>query len=85
MAISQECMQMAREQAKYHYNKWLDRHYKALTFFADNGITIEEKEKWIPNYRDITMALGELLDFIGDYTEDEALNGFEVKDLKKVV
>ena len=77
MTISAECMQLAREQAKFHYNKWLSRHYKALIFFAENEITFDEKLKRVPDYRWVTEALSDLLDFIGDYTEDEILNGFE--------
>jgi hypothetical protein len=68
----------AVEQAKNYYNRLLDRHYKALIFFADNEITIEDKEKWVPEYREILASLGEMLDIIGEYTDENILNGFEV-------
>ena len=70
----------AVQQAKEYYNILLERHYKALIFFADNGITIEDKEKWVPEYREILASLGEMLDIIGkgNYTDDNILNGLEV-------
>ena len=68
----------AVHQAKEYYNTLLDRHYKALVFFADNDITIDDKEKWVPEYREILASLGEMLDIIGKYTDDNILDGFEV-------
>jgi hypothetical protein len=70
------CKCKAIHQARTQYNILLARHYKAIAYFDNPDISKEQKEKFIPQYKEIVEALGDLLDTIGEYSEVEVLEGF---------
>ena len=61
---------------KQHYNMELSRYKKAEEFMNRQDISIDAKMKWVPEMREITKRLSNILQTIGVYTEDEALEGF---------
>lgn len=71
-------MSKAIEEAKYWYNQHLERAIKAQKYLDNKSIPIEQREKWVPEYQSICEALSELLDVIGEYTQEEALEGFRL-------
>jgi hypothetical protein len=70
------CICKAKHQARHWYNIYLERHHKAVTYFESN-VSLEKKKEWQPRYKDVVDSLNELLRIIGEYTEDEVLNGFK--------
>lgn len=69
---------MSIGQAKKNYNKELDRFYKAEEYFDRKEIPQEEREKFIPNFKQILNDLNYYLCKIQKYTDDEILKGFEI-------
>jgi hypothetical protein len=63
---------------KQQYNALLERHYKAAAYLDNQSIQIDEREKWVPSYRELVKELGRVLDKIGLYSDIEAMEGFEV-------
>lgn len=63
---------------KLSYNKMLDRFYKAEKFMEDQSRTEEEIEKYLPLFKQIIWDLNSLLSEIGEYTNEEAMEGFKV-------
>lgn len=65
---------------KAEYNNCLSRFRKASRWIDDPSRSIEEIEKWLPEFQGIINHLGELLVEMRKmgikYTEDEVLNGF---------
>ena len=66
---------------KSDYNKLITRFNKALAFLGDDTKTVDEREKWLPDYNILLDKLNSLqvalrLDSV-EMTEDEILNGFE--------
>ena len=74
-------MQTLQELMK-QYNEILAREVKAQKYLDDNTKTIEEREKWIPEYRNILLELsGIFIDItkLGrKITPEEAANGFQI-------
>ena len=72
------------QQLKRHYNTTLGRYEKAARVMEDNSIPLEKRITWVPNFRAIIEELGAIIkdfeNFNIPFTEDEALNGFKVKD-----
>lgn len=67
---------------KQHYNIELSRYKKAEEFMNRSDVSIAAKDKWVPEMRKITDRLSKILQSIGVYTEDEALNGFDYEEEK---
>jgi hypothetical protein len=69
---------------KREYNKYLQRHVKAAAYLDDNNIAIAEREKWLPEYKNILSNLNRLLNTFDiynvEYTAIEALGGFVVEE-----
>jgi hypothetical protein len=67
---------------KQRYNKYLKRHYKAITFMDNCDIPKSDREKWIPDYREVLKELNYILSLFENdgiqYTTEEALEGFEI-------
>lgn len=61
---------------KRQYNELLWRFYKAEMFLDNQEISPKEREKYIPQAKEVIIGLNELLQQIGTHTEHEALNGF---------
>ena len=65
---------------KQQYNKFLARHDKAVAYLEDEKIPLYERMKWLPEHRKLCQQLGAMLVEIGEYTNIEALEGFDVQD-----
>jgi Na+/phosphate symporter len=65
---------------KKHYNMFLSRYKQAEKYMARQDISQEEKMKWVPESQKITEKLGNILETIGVYTAEEALNGFAYEE-----
>lgn len=63
-------------ESKKHYNTLLSRYKQAEIYMSRTDISDEEKMKWVPESQKITEKLANILQTIGVYSEDEALNGF---------
>lgn len=65
---------------KGEYNEYLSRYKKASRWIDDPKRTMEEIEKWLPEFERIIAHLGELLlemQKMGiNYSDDEVLKGF---------
>ena len=70
---------------KTHYNKLIKRYKTGADYLDNNGIPLEEREKWMDEFRNIIDGLNGLLkEFkkLGiETTEDEIMNGFELDKL----
>lgn len=70
---------------KTHYNKLIKRYKTGGDYLDNNGIPLEEREKWMDEFRNIIDGLnGFLKEFkkLGiETTEDEIMNGFELDKL----
>ena len=70
---------------KTHYNKLIKRYKTGADYLDNNGIPLEEREKWMDEFRNIIDGLnGFLKEFkkLGiETTEDEIMNGFELDKL----
>lgn len=74
---------------KQEYNKYLLRHSKAFIYLEDNNISINEREKWLPEYKRIVYHLNRILNKLElkgvHYTLIEGLGGFDIEDqIRKV-
>jgi len=69
---------------KSQYNKILQAHFKATEYLDNNNITLSEREKHLPRYKEIKSKLSALLDEITRqgvfYTQNEALYGFKTRE-----
>jgi flagellin-specific chaperone FliS len=72
------CKCKAIHQAKTQYNKFLERHNKALDYFDNKQISNDTKEKFISEYISIIEQLGAILDVIEEYSNIEAFEGFKI-------
>ena len=70
---------------KKEYNKLIKRYKTGGDYLDNNGIPIEEREKWIGEFRKIIDVLN---GFINEFkklgvetTEDEIMNGFKLDKL----
>lgn len=64
---------------KLKYNELLKREKKAQLYIDNPNIDIKIiSEKYIPEYQKIVRELSELLNKIGSYTQEEALEGFKI-------
>lgn len=70
---------------KKEYNKLIKRYKTGADYLDNNGIPLEEREKWMDEFRNIIDGLnGFLKEFkkLGiETTEDEIMNGFELDKL----
>jgi len=67
------------------YNQLLVREKNAEKYLNDNSIPLEEREKWMPKYKDICERLNELLKQIKFYTADNILSGFTPEECTKPI
>lgn len=51
-------------------NELLKRHEKAVQYLDNMNIAVEEKEKWIPEYRELIREIGTTIDEL-ENTEDK--------------
>lgn len=65
--------------SKLQYNQLLQRYIKAEVYMSRDDISLEKKEKFLPELQRIQSDLSVLLDDIKNYTRHEALNGFNVE------
>ena len=63
---------------KKTYNLTLERYKNAEIWIDDKSRTENEIKRHMQKFKDIAMTLGKLLNEIGDYTHEEAVNGFQV-------
>ena len=66
--------------SKIHYNMELSRYKDAEKYMNRPDVSIAEKAKWIPELQKIQNKLSTILDAIGNYTRDEALEGFAFEE-----
>jgi hypothetical protein len=68
---------------KGKYNEVLQRHNKGAKYLDDMSVSLEEKEKWSGEFKDILRSMDELVKAIEEQgykvTDDEILNGFGVE------
>lgn len=66
---------------KEEYNKLLEREKKAAQYLDDNTKPIAEREKWIPQYKNIIDRLGAIIDELRQLgykmTDNEIIEGFK--------
>jgi hypothetical protein len=67
---------------KKQYNILLKRHNRATEYLDDMSKSINDREKWLPEYKTILQKLnsilGELKGLGIKVTDDEIIDGFEV-------
>jgi len=65
---------------KAKYNEVLERHNKGAAYL-DSDVSLEQKEKWAPEFSDIVRSMNELAGVMAKeghtMTDDEILKGFE--------
>lgn len=64
---------------KLEYNKLLAREIKAEDYLSNPNRTPEDLDKWLPEFNQICMDLSSILNQLGEYTHEEAVSGFTVK------
>ena len=69
---------------KQHYNMHLSRYKQAEKFMSRPDVSIQQKDKWVPELKEITNKLSTILQSIGDYKIDEALDGFGFEEESEV-
>jgi len=69
------------QEATQNYNELLKRWHKYQNFVENPKISLEEKEKWVPQAQTLTHELSRKLIEISKlgykYSDEEARNGFE--------
>lgn len=62
---------------KQQYNRLLKRFLAGSKYLDDNSISIETREKWLPEYEKIRAEMEQLLLQV-KHTEENILGGFEI-------
>lgn len=72
---------------KKEYNTYLMRHFKAAIYLDDNNIPLDEREQWLPEYKNILDNLNRILNqldiYEATYSANEVLGGFNIDELMK--
>jgi hypothetical protein len=72
---------------KLQYNELLLRHEKAVMFLDDTKVPLMQKEKWLPEFLDITKEMCYVIAGIeasGTYvTTENIINGFRVDEMEE--
>lgn len=75
------------KQWKQRYNEYLLRHCKAEIYLNNNNISVSDREKWLPEYRDIVNQLNFILSILDEaeikYNFDNILGGFDIEEAKE--
>lgn len=61
---------------KQEYNQILQRYYNGCNYIAEH---IEEMDKYLPAVKELLNRLNLLIEKIGNMTEKEILEGFEIE------
>lgn len=64
------------EEKKIEYNKILQRYYNGCNYISEH---LEEAEEYVPVVKKFIKKLDEIIKEIGDMTEKEKLEGFNIE------